>query len=56
MRKAALFLVIALSIAPAGLADAHSNKSFSDENIKGSYGLLSQGTLFLATTPPFRFL
>ena len=46
MKKAALLLVIALVIiAPAGLAVARPNTSFTDADIKGNYGLLTRGTL-----------
>lgn len=53
MRKAAFLLIIVVGIVSAELAYAQSsNKSFSDGDINGSYGVISQGTLFLATTPP----
>ncbi len=52
MKKAALLLVIALGIAPAGLALAGPNTSFTDADIQGNYGLLNQGSIILPTTPP----
>ncbi len=53
MKKAAPLLVIALVIiAPAALAVARPDTSFTDADIKGNYGLLTRGTLILPTTPP----
>ena len=52
MKKAALLLVIALGIAPAGFAVARPNTSFTDADIQGNYGLLNQGSIILPTTPP----
>lgn len=52
MKKAVLLLVIALGIAPAGLAVAGPNTSFTDADIQGNYGLLNQGSIILPTTPP----